>query len=107
VILAFEGLAKAWASFGIDATPDASLNVASISDGTGDWTISVTTDFAAGTYMTQNFLNRVAAGGDDYIAISDTANAVGSWVLLSWRISTQQKGETAEQINMAAAWGAQ
>jgi hypothetical protein len=101
------GVAKAWASFGVDSTADASYNVASISDATGDWTITFTTAFSNGTYMTQNFLNRIASGGDDYIAISDTANAAGSCVLISWRISSQAIAETAEQVNMMGAWGDQ
>ena len=101
------GVAKAWVSFGVDSTADASYNVASISDATGDWTITFTTAFSNGTYMTQNFLNRIASGGDDYIAISDTANAAGSCVLISWRISSQAIAETAEQVNMMGAWGDQ
>ena len=101
------GVAKAWVSFGVDSTADASYNVASISDATGDWTITFTNAFSDGTYMTQNFLNRIASGGDDYIAISDTANAAGSCVLISWRISSQAIAETAEQVNMMGAWGDQ
>lgn len=81
--------AKAWCVFNASGTVAASYNITSVSDnGTGDWTITIATDFSSASFACAGLAQKDAGGVDGTGNTSITISRISSITAGSIRIRT-------------------
>lgn len=73
--------AKAWVSFAVNGSVNASYNIASVTDsGAGNWTVNIGTDFSSANYCGIAFTGRrTAAGLSQSTILADNSPAAGTF----------------------------